>query len=97
MRSAKELLELQMTSRFLAVPRLISFICMKPWKGLERAGIKLNWDKCIVKSTSYTFFGNIYTLEGIKPDPSKIDAIKWMDTPSTKQELVIFGYGKLSE
>ena len=43
------------------------------------------------------FVGNIYTPEGVKPDPSKIDAMKRMEAPSTKQELVIFGYGKLSE
>ena len=36
------------------------------------------------------FFGNIYTPEGIKPDPSKIDAIKRMEAPSTKQELQSF-------
>ena len=33
------------------------------------------------------FFGNIYTPEGIKPDPSKVDVIKRMEVPSTKQEL----------
>ena len=44
------------------------------------------------------FFGNIYTPEGVKPDPSKIDAIKRMEASSTKQELQSFlGYGKLSE
>ena len=36
------------------------------------------------------FFGNIYTPEGIKPDPSKIDAIKRMEAPSAKQELQSF-------
>ena len=36
------------------------------------------------------FFGNIYTPEGIKPDPIKIDAIKRMEAPSTKQELQSF-------
>ena len=36
MRSAKELLELQMTSSPLAVTILMIFTCMKPWKGLER-------------------------------------------------------------
>ena len=34
--------------------------------------------------------GNIYTPEGVKPDPSKIDAIKRMEAPSTKQELQSF-------
>ena len=56
----------------------------------RRAGIKLNYDKCIVKSKSCSFFGNIYTPDGIKPDPSKVDAIKKMEPPFTKQELQSF-------
>ena len=64
----------------------------------RKAGIKLNYDKCIVKTRSCSFFGNIYAPEGIKPDPSKIDAIKRMEAPSTRQELQsYFGYGKLSK
>ena len=56
----------------------------------RRAGIKLNYDKCIVKSKSFSFFGNIYTPDGVKPDPSEVDAIKKMERPSTKQELQSF-------
>ena len=56
----------------------------------RKAGIKLNYDKCIVKSRSCSIFGNIYTPEGVKPDPSKVDAIKRMEAPSTKQELQSF-------
>ena len=36
MRSARELLGKQMTSRYLAVTRLMTSTCMKLWKGLER-------------------------------------------------------------
>ena len=56
----------------------------------RKAGIKLNYDKCIVESRSCSFFGNIYTPEGVKQDPSKIDAIKRMEASSTKQELQSF-------
>ena len=56
----------------------------------RKAGIKLNYDKCIIKSSSCSFCSNIYTPEGTKPDPSKIDAIKRMEAPSTKQELQSF-------
>ena len=56
----------------------------------RRAGIKLNYDKCIVKYKSCSFFGNIYTPDGGKPDPNKVDAIKKMEPPSTKQELQSF-------
>ena len=45
----------------------------------RKAGIKPSYDKCIVKSRSCSFFGNIYTPEGVKPVPSKVDAIKRME------------------
>ena len=32
----------------------------------RKAGIKLNFDKCIVKSKSCSFVGEIYTLQGVK-------------------------------
>ena len=54
------------------------------------AGIKLNYDKCIVKSKSLSFFGNIYTPEGVNPDTGKIDAVKMMTPLSTKQTLQSF-------
>ena len=46
--------------------------------------------KCIVKLKSCSFFGEIYTPQGIKPDPRKVEAIKKMQAPSTKQELHSF-------
>ena len=52
----------------------------------RRVGIMLNYEKCIVKTKVCSFFGNIYTPEGVKPDPGKVDAIKRMESPSTKQE-----------
>ena len=52
----------------------------RTWK----AGFKLNLDKC--KSKSCSFFGNIYTLQGVKPDPKNTQASKKMQEPPTKQE-----------
>ena len=49
----------------------------------RRTGNKLNYEKCIVKSKSCSFFGNICTPKGVKPDPNKVDAIKKMEAPST--------------
>ena len=37
----------------------------------RRVGIKLDYHKCIVKSKSCSFFGNIHTPGGVKPDLSK--------------------------
>ena len=35
----------------------------------RKAGIKLNFDKCIIKTNCCSLFGNLYILEGVKPDP----------------------------
>ena len=39
-------------------------------------GIKLNFDICIIKSKSFSFFGNVYSTESTNPDPKKIQTIK---------------------
>ena len=53
----------------------------------RKAGIKLNYDKCIINSKSCNFFGNMYTPQGVMPDPKKLQVIKQIQAPSTKQEL----------
>ena len=50
----------------------------------------LNFDKCIIKSKSCTFFGNVYTPQGVKPDPKEVEAIKKMEALQTKQEVQSF-------
>ncbi|KAI8484940.1 hypothetical protein Bbelb_373470 [Branchiostoma belcheri] len=56
----------------------------------RRAGIKLNADKCIIKQSECKFFGMIYSAAGIKPDPSKVEAINQMTQPQDKKELRSF-------
>ena len=56
----------------------------------RQAGIKLNYDKCIIKTKSCSVFGNVYTQAGVKPDPKKVEAIKKMETPINKQQLQSF-------
>ena len=54
------------------------------------AGIKLNFEKCVIKSKLCTFYHNVYTPQGVKPDPEKVEAIKKMEASQTKQELQSF-------
>ena len=61
-------------------------------KAMERvrsAGIKLDFEKCMIKSKC-TFFGDVYTPQGVKPDLKKVKAIKKRIAPQTKQELQSF-------
>ncbi|XP_029645379.1 uncharacterized protein K02A2.6-like [Octopus sinensis] len=41
----------------------------------RQAGIKLNANKCVVKAKKCKFFGIIYSAEGVKPYPAKLEAI----------------------
>ena len=50
-------------------------------------GLKLNPDKCIFKSTQELFFGHLVTSDGLKLDPSKINAITSMPAPQDKMQL----------
>ena len=61
----------------------------------RKAGIKLNYDKCIINSNSCNYFGNVYTIQGVTPDPKKVQVIKQMQVPSTKQELYVETHSKV--
>ncbi|XP_028404008.1 uncharacterized protein K02A2.6-like [Dendronephthya gigantea] len=54
------------------------------------AGIKLNREKCIIKTAECSFFGMVYTANGVKPDPEKVIAIQNMEPPKDKKELHTF-------
>ena len=53
-------------------------------------GLVFNSDKCTIKVSSVSFFGNTYSKEGISPDPAKIRDIHSMNSPKTKQDLQRF-------
>ena len=53
----------------------------------QKVGINLNWDKCIVGWKSCTFFGNIYTPQGVMSEPKNAQVIKQMQASSTKKNF----------
>ncbi|CAM1298425.1 Uncharacterised protein r2_g801 [Pycnogonum litorale] len=60
---------------------------------MERAkkhGLVFNYDKCTIKVSTIEFFGQIYSRDGIKPDPTKIQDLANMKTPENEQELQEF-------
>lgn len=56
----------------------------------RKSGIKLNADKCIIKTQECSFFGMIYSPEGVRPDPAKVQTINNMEPPNDKKELRSF-------
>ena len=56
----------------------------------EACGLVFNSEKCYIRKPQISFFGNIYSEEGIKPDLEKVKAIKQMPVPQTKEDLQKF-------
>ena len=53
-------------------------------------GLKLNPDKCEFGQPSVTFYGNVVSNQGLRPDPKKVDIIVTMPAPKNKTELASF-------
>jgi hypothetical protein len=51
----------------------------------RQAGLKLNPDKCVFGVKKGKFLGCLVSTKGIEANPSKIEAILQMETPSTKK------------
>lgn len=56
-------------------------------KRASQKGLVFNSKKCDIKKSSISFFGNVYTKDGIKPDPKKVSDIQGMPSPTNKDEL----------
>ena len=89
LKDVRMLFLLQMTFRCLALMKTMTCTCMKQCR-VSCTRIKLNFEKCVIKSKSHSFFGNVYIPQGVKPDPTKAEAIMKMEAPQTKQELQSF-------
>ena len=53
-------------------------------------GLVFHSEKCFIKQTGISSFGNIYTPTGIKPDPAMVYDKKKMVTPQDKDKLQRF-------
>lgn len=53
----------------------------------QTEGLCFNGDKCEIDQKQISFLGAIYDKNGIKPDPSKVEAIKQLPSPTNVKEL----------
>lgn len=56
----------------------------------RKVGLRLNFEKCVIKQPSIKFYGLICNGSGIQPDPDKVSALKQMAPPTCVQELQSF-------
>ena len=52
--------------------------------------LQFNKDKCKIGLTEIPYIGHLLSEQGVKPDPSKVDAIVNMPCPTNKQDLQRF-------
>ena len=52
--------------------------------------LKLNLDKCQFRLSSVNYSGHTLSAESLKPDPKKVEAIKQMNYPTSKEEIQRF-------
>ena len=53
-------------------------------------GLVFNKNKCHIKAPEITFFGNIYSKYGVKPDPERTQEIENLASPTTKTQVQSF-------
>ena len=56
----------------------------------KESGLVFSSDKCTIRQPEISFFGNIYSKDGIRPDPAKVHDIQNMPVPQDKEDLQRF-------
>ena len=59
-------------------------------KRSRKVGLKLNLSKMKIMTTEVPYIGHILTANGLKPDPSKVQAVEEMPSPADKPALLRF-------
>ena len=54
------------------------------------SGLTLNPDKCHFGCKEITFWSITYSTDGMKPDPAKVYALKYISPPCNKDDLINF-------
>ena len=53
-------------------------------------GLVFNKNKCFIKVPEITFFGSIYSKQGVRPDPTRVEEISSLQSPTDIQQLQSF-------
>ena len=63
----------------------------KTMERTRKAGMKLNDEKCVIKTKECNFFGMLYTPYSVKPSPDKVRAIENLNPPKDKELHTFLG------
>ena len=53
-------------------------------------GLVFNSNKCSIHQPQISFYGAIFTVQGMKPDPAKVQALQDLPAPKPKTTQVLF-------
>lgn len=56
-------------------------------EAIDRAGLKLNKEKCLLRQSQLSYLGHVIDKEGIHPDTAKIEAITHLEKPKNISDL----------
>ena len=59
-------------------------------KVVSEAGLTLNPEKCSFANKEINFWGMIFSADGMRPDPAKVDALEFITAPTNKDDLLSF-------
>ena len=57
---------------------------------IDQSGMTLNINKCMFHQPQVPFWGVVVSEHGIRPDPEKVKALKYVTRPQNRQELISF-------
>ena len=57
---------------------------------VNEAGLTLNPEKCSFAKKEINFWGMIFSTDGMRPDPAKVDALDFITAPTNKDNLLSF-------
>jgi hypothetical protein len=59
----------------------------KALEAIDRAGLMLNTEKCLLRQSQLRYLGHVIDKEGIRPDTAKIEAITHLEKPKNVSDL----------
>ena len=62
----------------------------KVLQGLSDTGLTLNSQKCVFRTNKISFFGVVFSENGISPDPAKVKAVREFSRPENVKDLRSF-------
>ena len=62
----------------------------KVLRRLHQEGVRLNPEKCKFRQKKVTFFGHVWSAEGVSVDPAKVEAINNTPEPQNQSEMKSF-------